>query len=416
MKTTNSLFLLNLFVLLLLNHELSAQVTIGSGIPPISGVVLDLKERQSDINNANSNKGLIMPRVFLTVMNDLAPCVEYATPEVNLDYTGLLVYNTNKCIDYLGGGDGLFMWSGTSWVQLSNNTPASTVTTHKDQDGNPFTARHFKTPDGSIDAGIWMTENLRAKTFAQTGRTGIDKTIPVNMPPAPDLTATYSDPKWGYPSQSGSTSDLTTYNKNPSIGLLYNWAAATNNKGRGDAAGTNPNATPSGQATPGFGGDNARTQGICPNGWHLPSDTEWNLLEQVIATNPQPFSSYTSSESGWSNWVSTWATTIGTRPSTTGSSPAHGNAMKSPCQAVDYDGYDTYGQSLPPSKGGFAALLIGYAYTNAIDSYGFVAHFHSSTSAGTTSLINRTYFSLDAGVSRNSYSRGYSFSVRCVKD
>lgn len=47
------------------------------------------------------------------------------------------------------------------------------------------------------------------------------------------------------------------------FGVLYNWKAAVNN-----ASGSN--SVPSG------------VQGICPSGWHLPSDAEWIVLEKTL--------------------------------------------------------------------------------------------------------------------------------------
>jgi len=50
------------------------------------------------------------------------------------------------------------------------------------------------------------------------------------------------------------------------FGALYNWTAAMYGKG-------GSNANPSG------------VQGVCPDGWHLPSDDEWKQLEMVLGLN-----------------------------------------------------------------------------------------------------------------------------------
>jgi uncharacterized protein (TIGR02145 family) len=50
-------------------------------------------------------------------------------------------------------------------------------------------------------------------------------------------------------------------------GRLYNWATAMDNAASSDA-------TPSG------------VQGVCPEGWHLPSDAEWTALKTVVGTDP----------------------------------------------------------------------------------------------------------------------------------
>lgn len=51
-------------------------------------------------------------------------------------------------------------------------------------------------------------------------------------------------------------------------GALYNWWAAV---GEQNATGGDANAVPSG------------IQGVCPNGWHLPSKAEWKILEDYVA-------------------------------------------------------------------------------------------------------------------------------------
>lgn len=56
-------------------------------------------------------------------------------------------------------------------------------------------------------------------------------------------------------------------------GVLYNWYAAMNQK---NATGGNADAIPSG------------IQGICPNGWHLPSKAEWKKLESFVADELAP--------------------------------------------------------------------------------------------------------------------------------
>ena len=80
-------------------------------------------------------------------------------------------------------------------------------------------------------------------------------------------------------------------------GLLYNWFAVMNNA-------TSSNGNPSG------------VQGICPDGWHLPSKAEWELLINYVAAQPlyrcDNSGSYINkalaSNSGWSNYGTTCVT------------------------------------------------------------------------------------------------------------
>jgi uncharacterized protein (TIGR02145 family) len=92
---------------------------------------------------------------------------------------------------------------------------------------------------------VWMAENLKATHYA-------DGTALV------DATGVFE------PWENTTTKYYYWYNDdiaNKNIyGALYNWAAIMNGAGSSDAS-------PSG------------VQGICPNGWHLPSDAEWKTLE-----------------------------------------------------------------------------------------------------------------------------------------
>ena len=405
---------------------INAQVTIGTGSPSMPGSLLQLKNLdETKDGGMNASRGLGLPRVTLIETDKLRPMYSYAnaantpTDEELTAHTGLLVYNMNSCFENRGGEQGMYVWDGSRWEPLrSQETASSVVSLYTDQDGNSFKARHFIATDGT-DAGIWMLENLRAKHFVTQNRTGDDNTVVVVLPTVTSGMVTSSaNPVWCYPGPaSGDASDDTYLVKQPDLGILYNWAAATNSKGRGNESGAN-NASPNGDNTPGYKGDNAKIQGICPNGWHIPSDAEWNLLEKVIATSPQLFSRYKENESGWNYWNSAWETADNMRPNITNAGLAHGNAMKSFCQANDYSGVfaRTYGQSLAAYQGGFAVLMAGFGYSSKIDDYGFISHIWSSTASSSNSAFNRIFFTSNAGVSRAKVSREYVGSVRCKKD
>lgn len=123
-----------LLAALLLCPELDAQVTIGSGLPPLPGVLLDLKE--SNATGANSVRGLNMPRVMLTDMQGLFPMFDRGTSDaVNYkdnegktisrasadnEHTGLTVYNLSQEAPFCPG---LYVWDGTKWVRLGQDCP-----------------------------------------------------------------------------------------------------------------------------------------------------------------------------------------------------------------------------------------------------------------------------------------------------
>ena len=114
--------------------------------------------------------------------------------------------------------------------------PFSCGSTLTDIDGNEY---------GTLLLGsqCWMQQNLRTTHFADGTEI----------------------PAGGLNNHSGARryapdSNLDTY------GYLYNWDAAMNGSASSDA-------NPSG------------VQGVCPAGWHLPSDAEWTQLTSFIASN-----------------------------------------------------------------------------------------------------------------------------------
>ena len=90
----------------------------------------------------------------------------------------------------------------------------------------------------TIGSQTWMAENLRYEGDIPLGSTT-------------SITTAYRY----YPN--GNSSNVATY------GYLYNWSAAMNGA-------SSSSSNPSG------------VQGICPNGWHLPSDAEWTQLSDYL--------------------------------------------------------------------------------------------------------------------------------------
>ena len=103
-----------------------AQVTIGSGIPPVNGAILDLKQQDKPDGSENSRAGMLLPRVKLTDPNNLFPMFTSDgaggyTNQVKADedalHTGLVVYNVNTAGCALHPG--IFVWTGNKWASLS---------------------------------------------------------------------------------------------------------------------------------------------------------------------------------------------------------------------------------------------------------------------------------------------------------
>ncbi|MFT4224318.1 hypothetical protein [Dysgonomonas sp.] len=92
-----------------------AQVTIGSGIQPNRGVLLDLKEFNADASNTTSTKGFQLPRVALEAP-DILTLIENPTITEKESLTGTLVYNTVK--NDTGLLKDVYMWNGQQWEKF----------------------------------------------------------------------------------------------------------------------------------------------------------------------------------------------------------------------------------------------------------------------------------------------------------
>ncbi len=151
-------------------------------------------------------------------------------------------------------------------------------------------------------------------------------------------------------------------------GRLYTWEVAMNNA----KCGHDNTCSPTGVQ-----------QGICPEGWHLPSETEWQWIDGAIET-----------AGGWGN-----GTTGQWLKSTTGWTTAYPN----------YPNKDGYGFSaLPAGKRG--------VYDLAFVAVGYYTYFWStleddSKNASSMELRNDTHSSSERYMLKRE-----ACSVRCVKD
>ena len=155
-------------------------------------------------------------------------------------------------------------------------------------------------------------------------------------------------------------------------GVLYNWPAVM------DGA-SSSNSVPSG------------VQGICPAGWHLPSDEEWKILEGEVDS----FYGYPDPE--WND--------------------------------LQYRGTDAGGNLketgtthwIAPNTGAtnsslFTALPGGYRRHNGIFAYlEYNAYFWSSTLYGSYGCY-RNLRGDHANIGRLNFYKSYGYSVRCIKD
>jgi uncharacterized protein (TIGR02145 family) len=130
-------------------------------------------------------------------------------------------------------------------------------------------------------------------------------------------------------------------------------------------------------------------RGICPPGWHLPTDEEWKLLEGAVD------SQYGIGDNTWDDYGYR-GLDAGTNLKTTSGWYENGN------------GTDLFGFSGLP--GGYR---IGDGYFDYIGGYG---SWWSSTQFGIDIAWYRDLSYGNPGVSRGGNYEGYGFSVRCVRD
>jgi general secretion pathway protein G len=259
-----------------------------------------------------------------------------------------------------------------------------------------------------IGSQCWFAENLNIGAYIGSGSSinGYDA-IASTTDDCVDVSGT------GYWSCQG-TSGIQKYCYNNDISIcttdggLYEWAETMGlpyycNYTTYDCT-SDPNTCVSADYSAGCNFPNpavTKRQGICPSGWHIPSDSalgtpsDWRTLEQGLATDPACDTTYT------------W-----------GCSPA-GDKLKK-----RYDNpYSSNGGCDPDSSdcgsSGFAGLLAGYRYLNGsfYDRGSGVDLWSSLPRASNPYSTWRRYlYSDNSGVDCNISSRVSGFSVRCVKD
>lgn len=108
-------FNINIFICFLISlaniSSTFSQVTIGSDEYPLSGSILDLKEKEG---LENSQKGVLLPRVTLKNIFQLEPCTTTTIENKEL-HSGLIVYNLSDTYPLTKG---VYMWDGQMWKSL----------------------------------------------------------------------------------------------------------------------------------------------------------------------------------------------------------------------------------------------------------------------------------------------------------
>ncbi len=225
--------------------------------------------------------------------------------------------------------------------------------------GAPFTDFRDSTNYNTTQIGnqCWMAENLAYLPDITSGNI------------SSDVTPCYY--VYGYNgtiiSDAKATANYSLY------GAIYNWAAAMKGSASSDSV-------PSG------------VQGICPDGWHLPSDSEWMILEG-------------NADSLFNVGDPVWQTT-GSRGSNVGRN------LKSPnhwCYQPPNVGVDKYGFGALPG-GQLSPFYPGWI------SLGNSGYYRTSTVRNGFYPYTRSMSCYTIQINRSSYSREAGASVRCVRD
>lgn len=140
-------------------------------------------------------------------------------------------------------GPGSTTSCGVSSVRANETGGNGTITAVRDHQNNSYAVVQ-------IGNQCWLKENMRCTTSPTTG---------VNMVENPAVQA----------NMSATVRRAYYYDNNPAnaangYGLLYNWPAAMD------------------------GSTTAGARGICPEGWHLPTDAEWTTLMNTAVSIYQP--------------------------------------------------------------------------------------------------------------------------------
>jgi len=124
--------------LLLISLVASSQVTIGLGEEPEEGALLQLKSKNVPGREANSTKGLLLPRVELDasgsadghdIAAQLVQSLQITLPSGRTidaeQHTGLMIYNISEQPVTKGAPfaddkicPGVYVWDGTQWKRV----------------------------------------------------------------------------------------------------------------------------------------------------------------------------------------------------------------------------------------------------------------------------------------------------------
>ena len=260
-------------------------------------------------------------------------------------------------IRFRSDGSRTFSGFALKFVLVDAPCGRTDTTSVSDYQGNTYSIKAF-------GSQCWMTQNLRSRYYSDGS----------SISAGPETTAVNNNTAYYYyPNGVNSTANINSY------GLLYNWKAVMRNS-------SSSTSNPSG------------VQGICPDGWHVPSNAELVQFMNFI----QSHSEYACGSSSFAKALaSTYGWTTQTSSCWMGNNQSTNNAS---------------GFNLPPA---------GYLYngtSNDYRYYGSQAFMWTSTQGPDNQSVaytlrlygNTVYYSVSSTTAFESYTR--PCSVRCVKN
>lgn len=271
---------------------------------------------------------------------------------VNIAGASDILYSNAKT--GVASGQAYFLYAtvdGTTLAKVGESaiTNPSSVTI----DGREF-QRIADTRDGSvykivtINTQTWMAENLKylPDIHIKTNGSLTDYRYYVYNYDGTDVAA-------------AKACEYNGVNIYQTYGVLYNWPAAMAGAASSD-------------------GKPSDVQGVCPDGWHLPSDEEWKLLINYLG-GTHGGAGKKMKETGTTHWQS----------------PNEGATNES----------------------GFTGLPGGHRHINGFfDNINIYGYWWSATEYDANRAILRRLYYNNSTVESNSNDKRYGFSVRCVKD
>jgi uncharacterized protein (TIGR02145 family) len=300
------------------------------------------KENIMKTFSRNSLIGLVAASALLTagsvtIPNTFRANTTAKAAEVNANFNAVKTAVNGNAADISANANDI----ATNKADINANTTAASMWV-RDHEGNIH-------PTVTIGNQVWMADNMYVTTYPNGN--------PI------DGNSTWTDGSadaFAYPIRQSSNYkgnanspvavkgdiDIKRY------GLFYQWNAAM------------------------AGSTTAGARGICPSGWHIPTNADWDTLQAALGSN-------TTQDNTWSN----------------GATEKVGDQLK------------------VGGKSGFSALFPGYVDFGSVNynDRGIQTYFWSSLWTGTSGGY-RGILNSNSGLYRSRINTGYGFSVRCIKD